>query len=98
MHQPPDRLTKCPRLKTTAFAFEQKKVKTKGKNSIEDGIEKERRLFARFKGVSKEELLARTLPDRLKENLDIIFVGKKQKRLVMVWYGYGMPLRYKTKD
>ena len=38
-------------------------------------VAKKRKLVDRFNGVSKEELMGKVLPDRLKENLDIIFVG-----------------------
>jgi len=38
-------------------------------------VEKKRKAFDRFNGTSKEELMTRSLPDRLKENLDIVFIG-----------------------
>ena len=42
-------------------------------------VEKKRKPHDRFNGTSKEELMTRTLPDRLKENLDIVFIGEYQK-------------------
>ena len=39
-------------------------------------VEKKRKPHDRFNGTSKEELMTRTLPDRLKENLDIVFIGE----------------------
>ena len=39
-------------------------------------VEKKRKSFDRFNGTSKEELMTRSLPDRLKENLDIVFIGE----------------------
>ena len=40
-------------------------------------VEKKRKPHDRFNGTSKEELMTRTLPDRLKENLDIVFIGER---------------------
>jgi hypothetical protein len=41
-------------------------------------VEKKRKVFDRFNGTSKEELMTRTLPDRLKHGLDIVFIGKSE--------------------
>jgi len=42
---------------------------------VTDTMKKKRRVYDRFNGTSKEELLTRVLPDHLKENLDILIIG-----------------------
>lgn len=42
---------------------------------VTDTMKKKRKVYDRFNGTSKEELLTRVLPDHLKENLDILIIG-----------------------
>uniref|UniRef100_H2YG24 G/T mismatch-specific thymine DNA glycosylase n=2 Tax=Ciona savignyi TaxID=51511 RepID=H2YG24_CIOSA len=42
---------------------------------ITDTLKKTKRTVDRFKGVTKEELMTRFLPDRIKEGLDILIIG-----------------------
>ena len=44
-------------------------------SKVTDTMKKKRRVYDRFNGTSKEELLTRVLPDHLKENLDILIIG-----------------------
>ncbi|XP_076811149.1 uncharacterized protein LOC143454754 isoform X1 [Clavelina lepadiformis] len=44
-------------------------------SKITDTIKKAKRTVDRFKGVTKEELMQRFLPDRIKHGLDILIIG-----------------------
>ncbi|XP_012673140.1 thymine DNA glycosylase, tandem duplicate 1 isoform X2 [Clupea harengus] len=46
-----------------------------GQEKIDETFKKVRRKVDRFKGMSEEEVMSRTLPDILKDNLDYVIIG-----------------------
>ena len=48
-----------------------------GQEKIDETFKKVRRKVDRFKGMSEEEVMSRTLPDILKDNLDYVIVSGK---------------------
>ena len=51
------------------------KTKPMRQAKVTDTMKKKRKVYDRFNGTSKEELLTRVLPDHIKENLDILIIG-----------------------
>ena len=51
------------------------KAKKQKQAQITDEFPVKKRKFDRFNGMSEEEVLKRGLPDHLRPNLDIVFVG-----------------------
>ncbi|XP_078481214.1 uncharacterized protein LOC104266612 isoform X1 [Ciona intestinalis] len=58
-----------PKIKPESGATPSKQTK------ITDNMKKTKRTVDRFKGVTKEELMTRLLPDRIKHGLDILIIG-----------------------